>query len=327
MANYEQLTYLIVSRDPVHVGAGGYRLGRVDNSIVREPGTGVPKIPGASLHGAIRAYAARQYENLDAAGQTHEGVTQPEADPVCYTFGYLTTPQGDDQDRRDASGFAGVANVFDAQLLFFPVRSARGPLWVTTPSALANAGVDVTGIPDEWARDVALPAAGGLGTHANLGWLHLPVGDPVSLDWPSEWVSDEWNAIAHRIVLVQDGLFSHIVNSNLEVRTSVSIDPRTGAAKRGALFTYEALPRATFLTFDVVVDDYRREPFPAKSETKEGNALPGGRPWTTARNVIEAGIDAIEWLGIGGMGTRGFGRLGRLGRAKEGASAPAVITQ
>ncbi|NTV93135.1 MAG: hypothetical protein HGA72_07710, partial [Chlorobiaceae bacterium] len=35
--------YLFLCTDPVHVGTGGYRLGRVDNSMVREPGTNVPK--------------------------------------------------------------------------------------------------------------------------------------------------------------------------------------------------------------------------------------------------------------------------------------------
>ena len=35
--------------EPVHVGAGGYRLGRVDKTICREPGTNLPKIPGTSL--------------------------------------------------------------------------------------------------------------------------------------------------------------------------------------------------------------------------------------------------------------------------------------
>ena len=43
--------------DPVHVGAGGYRLGRVDMTIVRESATGIPKIPGTSLAGALRSYA------------------------------------------------------------------------------------------------------------------------------------------------------------------------------------------------------------------------------------------------------------------------------
>jgi CRISPR-associated protein Cmr4 len=51
---YKHHRYLLMTLDPVHPGAGGYRLGRVDNSIAREPGTRLPKIPGSSLHGAAR---------------------------------------------------------------------------------------------------------------------------------------------------------------------------------------------------------------------------------------------------------------------------------
>lgn len=312
MAKYEQLTYLLITRDPVHIGAGGYRLGRVDNSIVREPGTGVPKIPGTSLHGAIRTYAAREYENLDAAGQKHDKVDKPEEDPVCYTFGYLAKP-ATGEDQRDAGGYAGVANIFDAQVLLFPVRSAGGPLWVTTPSALAGAGVTVAGSPSNRQRDTVLPT-GDLGTHINLGWLNLRVGDKVEVTWPPNWDAPEWQAIKDKVVVVQEGLFSHVVNSNLEVRTSVSIDPITGAAAGGALFTYEALPRATFLAFDVVIDDYR-DKFPKKNQTFRKNPLPKNEGWNSSKDVINAGIDAIEWLGIGGMGTRGFGRLGLVGTA------------
>ena len=53
--------YLLMTVDPVHIGTGGTRLGRVDLSIVREPGTNLPKIPGTSFSGAIRAYAAYRY--------------------------------------------------------------------------------------------------------------------------------------------------------------------------------------------------------------------------------------------------------------------------
>ena len=59
MAIYKRRRYLLMTLDPVHIGTGGYRLGRVDNSIVRELGTRVPKIPGTSLHGAARSYAAQ----------------------------------------------------------------------------------------------------------------------------------------------------------------------------------------------------------------------------------------------------------------------------
>jgi len=47
-----------------------------------------------------------------------------------------------------------------------------------------------------------------------------------------------------------------LINSALEVRTSVAINPETGAAEPRALFTYEAIPRATFLVFDVIINDY-----------------------------------------------------------------------
>jgi CRISPR-associated protein Cmr4 len=46
--------------------------------------------------------------------------------------------------------------------------------------------------------------------------------------------------------------FGTLVNDNMEVRTLVSIDPETGAAKDTALFTYEAIPRGALLWFEVI---------------------------------------------------------------------------
>ena len=37
-----------VSQDPVYIGTGGYTIGRVDNTIVRDPITKIPKIPASS---------------------------------------------------------------------------------------------------------------------------------------------------------------------------------------------------------------------------------------------------------------------------------------
>ncbi|MFN3743006.1 MAG: RAMP superfamily CRISPR-associated protein, partial [Anaerolineales bacterium] len=128
-----------------------------------------------------------------------------------------------------------------------------------------------------------------------------------------------------RLVLVSDKLFSQIVNSNLEVRTSVSIDPKTGAAAEGALFTYEALPRATWLWFDVVEDDYRKDnqkPWPVKKKfLRKGADGKGGEnagedlgeTWERPFDVVCAGLKLAEYLGIGGMGTRGFGRIKLMG--------------
>ncbi|WP_017307146.1 type III-B CRISPR module RAMP protein Cmr4 [Spirulina subsalsa] len=329
MATYKRQRYLFMTLDPVHIGTGGYRLGRVDNSIVREPGTKIPKIPGTSLHGAARSYAAQLYETPEAAGQSHNKVTGNIADnPVCYTFGYI---KGQDI-------YSGVVNIFDAHILLFPVHSMVGPVWVSTVERLEEAGFTVEPPQTDWKKEKVL-LNWERTDPLNLGWLMLEIlPDKVKIEPPkkSKWQDQERYKAIKKIVIVQDALFSQIVNSNLEVRTSVAIDPETGAADEGALFTYEAIPRATFLTAEVVLDDYgsgqeqdenkqnddkqeennkpkkRQRPFPKEKKFKSSKNLPGGA-WTCPLCVVKAGFRMIEWLGVGGMGTRGFGRMAMIG--------------
>lgn len=282
---YQQERYLLLTLDPVHVGTGGNRLGRVDLSIVREPGTRLPKIPGTALHGAIRQYAAYRYESRRCAGagqgEGEKGHCRAKDCPVCYTFGYLKGQDG---------GQSGIVSIGDARLLLFPVHSLAGPVWVTCPSVLAEFKL-MAHVSDDKIKSKLTQQ------HLNLGWLMLekeagdfalPAGVPA--------------AIQPRVVLASDKLFSQIVNSNLEVRTSVSIDPETGAAKDGALFTYEAIPRAALLWCDVVEDDFVQK-FP--SENAKAKSLQHASPL----DVVKAGLTLAEHLGIGGMGTRGFGRV------------------
>lgn len=318
MATYKQQRYLLMTTDPVHIGTGGYRLGRVDNSIVREPGTRVPKIPGTSLHGAVRSYAAQLYETPEAAGQSQNNVADPDQNPVCYTFGYIKKTGNGNQ----VKAYSGVVNIFDAHVLLFPVHSMAGPVWVSTLGRLREAGFKVQkddqDLPEEPATGAAL-LTWDRKDALNLGWLMVNVAGKITVTAPDKWENEEcWKAVSGRIVLVQEALFSHVVNSNLEVRTSVAIDPERGAAKEGALFTYEAIPRTTFLTAEVVLDDYRDgadgRPFP-KGKTAKKNPLP--KQWEGPLDVVHAGLRLIEWLGIGGMGTRGFGRLTVVGEPVE----------
>lgn len=346
MAIFKPHRYLLMTLDPVHIGTGGYRLGRVDNSIVREPGTRVPKIPGTALHGAARSYAARLYEDLQAAGKDHNKVAYPATNPVCYTFGYTKRVSAEAEEaagEEKTEAYSGVINVFDAQVLLSPVHSMCGPVWVSTRQRLKEAGVTVAELPNnpEQERDLA---AGLLSWNRaeplNLGWLMLGVGGKVTVTAPEAWQGDCWEAVKDRLVLVSEPLFSQVVNSNLEVRTSVSIDPWRGAAADGALFTYEAMPRATFLTLETVVDDYRQA-FPSKglledwktatlSENDKEHLVKQGwtdegvdaalqkygtlnLAWGGADEVFRAGLGLLAWLGVGGMGTRGFGRIALVG--------------
>jgi len=318
MATYKRQRYLFMTTDPVHIGTGGYRLGRVDNSIVREPGTRVPKIPGTSLHGAARSYAAQIYETPEAAGQSQDKVERPGENPVCYTFGYLKKER-EQQDKTVA--FSGVVNVFDAHVLLFPVHSMAGSVWVSTVGRLEDADFTVEDVPEQWDAGAALltsPRTDAL----NLGWLMVSVAGQVKVTAPAKWGGEpRWQAVQSSVVLVHESLFSQVVNSNLEVRTSVAIDPERGAAEDKALFTYEALPRATFLTAEVVLDDYRDgangRPFP-KGRTAKDNPLPGSE-WEGPLDVVAAGLRMIKWLGVGGMGTRGFGRVAVVGKPLEQA--------
>jgi CRISPR-associated protein, Cmr4 family len=240
MAIYKRRRYLLMTLDPVHIGAGSYRLGRVDNSIVREPGTRVPKIPGTSLHGAARSYAAQLYETPEAAGQTHDTVTNPEQNPVCYTFGYIKK----NNNGQDVKAYSGVVNVFDGHIVLFPVHSLVGPVWVGTVERLREAGFEVSNVPGEWAKDKVLLTFERTDP-LNLGWLMLNSGGQVTVNAPTNWQTGRWNAIENKIALVHESIFSHIVNSNLEVRTSVSINPETGAAedKRSSPMKLSPAPR------------------------------------------------------------------------------------
>lgn len=312
---YSQQRFIFMALDPVHIGTGQTQIGRVDNTIVRETGTNIPKIPGTSLMGAARSYASLVYGKPEAAGR-HSKLDKDKKKecPIIYTFG---------TDNSDITGQQGKISISDAQILFFPVYSMAGPVWVSTSEILKSAGFEVkingsTGIPDDSLDYAIYTSLNWKQDTLNLGWLHLKKSKTdLTVEPPGEIANKkEWESIKQRIVIVSSKLFSQIVNSNLEVRTSVAIDPETGAAEDGALFTYEAIPRTTWFWSDVVQDDYnynnRKFPpttnqFSEEGDNKGKQQLP--KPWNSPLDVVKSGFELMEFLGVGGMTTRGFGRI------------------
>lgn len=286
--------------DPIHVGSGGARLGRVDLSIVRDPVTKIPKIPGSSLAGVHRTYAAMAKNKYPGCA----GLGQPDATgagghcgkldcPICTVFGFA-------KGKDSVTGFAGLAAFSDAHVLLFPVATREGPFWVTSPEQLRIAGMLV---PEETYSDAIYCEKESV-QPLNLGWLLLPV---KTLSNHSDIRSkikglDVPKNILDRFGMVPDSLFSHVVNSNLEVRTSVSIKPETGAAEDGALFTYEALPRATVLFWEVTC----KNPKHFRIGNQNISAVNG---MISVHDIVKEAHPYLEYLGIGGMGTRGMGRL------------------
>ncbi|MGQ9720274.1 MAG: type III-B CRISPR module RAMP protein Cmr4 [Candidatus Jordarchaeum sp.] len=264
--------FVAISLDPVHIGSGEYRLGRADNTIVRDPTTNVPKIPGTSIAGVIRAYAEIAKKEDSAKFQSVN---------IEEIFGTETQQ--------------GMVRFYDSQILFFPVTSIQGTVWITTKELIEYWLVDVKDkngeklkIPDK-VQDKAYVMKGIDDSKPfNLGWLMLEL-QSIS-DGKETTLPSKLSKFVKRIVIVSDKLFSHIINDNLEIKTSVRIDPETGTAKEGALFTYEAIPRGTVFGFEVVID--KRRGIVNDADT-----------------LIKSTFPYLKLLGVGGLGTRGFGRI------------------
>ncbi len=290
-------TCYAITSDPLHIGAGGYRLGRVDNTIVREPGTNLPKIPGSSISGVCRNYAiyglpeAERKEAAECA--TRKGPdNKPARDQgncgrcaICNTFGFAS-PDSDIGNR------IGRVKFFDGRILAFPVRTMTGPVWISTAYLLGSRENPAN---EQVLVNFDLPGAdqSGMGK-LNLGWLYIE-SRKAEFSLPETVINDKTGKVINeRLVLVPEWLFAELVNSNLETRTSVAIDFDTGAAKSGQLFTYEAIPRTALFSFDIVIDSHRCSDDwpPAKVAT-----------------IVKNGLALFETLGAGGMNTRGFGRL------------------
>jgi CRISPR-associated protein Cmr4 len=241
-------------------------------TIVREPASGIPKVPGTSLAGAVRAYAEMAAE---------EDNTLPE---IRIVFG----------DAAGDQGRQGMLRFYDADVVLFPLISDQGTVWVSTEDRLRDwlyPDVPIAG-PAQDDRVVILkgpPKDRPKDRPVNLGWLLLEVeaSQPNSLPERADL------PFLTRLAIVSDKLFYHLVNDHLEVRTSVEIDDETGAAKTGHLFTYEAIPRGTVLGFEIAFD------------ARRGN---GTRKEDVLR-MLERAFQGLKLLGIGGMGTRGFGRI------------------
>ncbi len=310
--------------DPIHVGTGGMRLGRVDNTIVRDPVTRVPKIPGSSLAGVYRAYAAMamEGERTQAAGGTApspggSGGNQRTTPyyPNCAGMRECNQTNCAICGVFGTTKHAGLAAFSDADLVLFPVATMHGPRWVTSPLALERAGIHMHRVADAEKAYVKSNAP----TSINLGWLRLPCEQKSDLAVRSGLhLQNGTPCTDDQIVLISDKLFAHVVNSNLEVRTSVAINPETGAADEGKLFTYEALPRGTVLVWDITCRDPRH--FQRTLQNASGDAS------VTVLDVVRKAEPFFEALGVGGMGTRGMGRLKVLSCCDASASAAALAT-
>jgi len=328
--------------DPVYIGTGGYTIGRVDNTIVRDQITRLPKIPGTSLAGTWRYYTAlklhaylrkdllnrsavpdwvknwegNKFASVECAGQDVGREAEAEDDYfpsghctkclVCQSFGFS-------KKRKSQQGRAYFS---DLHILLFPVSTVFGVKWITSPKILAEAflEIDFSHFQIDAEQALGLVREQEEASFINFGWIRLRKSE-MSSDFLKSVLEKRLTKLHIKpqdVYILSDTIISQIVNANLEVRTSVSIDPLTGAAKSGALFTTEAVPRATVFLGEIRI----HEGFATKDSETDKNLES-----SLILSALKESAAFYESLGIGGMVTRGFGRIRIVWDEGENANA------
>ena len=244
----------LFTRTPLHVGAGS-SVGAIDQPVQRERHTGFPIIPGSSIKGVLAD--GNDYLIRDDNGKVQKDDdrnSSARTDLGAKLFG-LGAGKGDND-----KGQAGAISFGEAQLLAFPVRSAKGCFaWLTSPLALMRwqraSGVSFK-IEDTSKSDKAYFSAAQLGENGTNATASALFEDYVfhhAGEFEGSKVLAEiikvdglWSELAGaHLVLVSDDILSHFARSACEVAQHVVIDDETGTAKDGLLFNQENVPAET----------------------------------------------------------------------------------
>jgi len=266
--------------------------------------TNVPKIPGTTLSGALKFFADLALrdkgvkEDICASTRGSKTTHVWAECPICCAFGY--TPDGTDQN----SSAQGLLQFSDALLLAYPVNTLVGPVWLTTKPRLQSM-MGITDGSDDCDETFLLPEESAvkspLADKLNFGSVLLAKGNmpcPSTQQLTQRGIPKHY---ADRFAIVSEWVFSQLVNDNMEVRTSVVINPETGAADSGGLFTYEAVGRGAIFSFDITENDYAK-----KWDQVEWD---GRKPESSVALLEQHAFAGVKAVGLGGMTTRGFGRL------------------
>lgn len=310
-------TYLFQTLDPLHMGTGGTRLGRVDNTVSRDPVSRLPKAPGTGISGAVKdaydlhtlvAAVGRVDPGHRCAGS--QGCGKPGC-RVCTLFGQAPSEASQAVSRRGLVAFR------DAAMVAVPMASMTGPVFLTTDAFARKLGY--TGNQPSGLSTPNMAAPTGVktfeGAKVNLGsfLFDSPATQEIEINesmiteklaFINGMSASDIQKITDRLAACHAQVFPLLAETALEVRTSVTIDPKTGAAEKNKLFTYEAVPAGAIFETDL---NFLGGPYPVDAfgdpETAE----------TLFQDIETYGFPYLAMTGMGGNVTRGFGRVRFLG--------------
>ncbi|SKB01674.1 CRISPR-associated protein, Cmr4 family [Prosthecobacter debontii] len=232
----------LFTRTPLHVGSGD-SMGAIDQPIQRERHTRHPIIPGSSIKGVLR-------DHFDRNPETKASVIE--------LFG-----RGDEEDKKEPSNGgdkkpkfeAGKISFGEAQLILFPVRSAKGSFALATSvlslSRLKRDAKLTLTLPAEPADNQCLAGEKLVITRGSekgvvLEEYRFAVDGAFPAEWETHLSSLLDDAVLQgargRFVLLSDGDFSHYAENACQVSQHVRINDETGTAADGGLFNEETVP-------------------------------------------------------------------------------------
>ncbi len=297
--------YLYVESS-LHAGIGLRASGPIDLPIQRDGGTEHPLVRASSLKGAFRALAR----------------SQASAEEVAAAFGPEPADDAGPGQPDDDETFSGSLVFGDARLLLFPLRSLLGVFtWVTAGGVLAH-------VQRQAATHGLAPGLPSVGPAPNgAAWVTpknrvvneqgelvleeytfeaRPAPPVVEMGrWFSSVVFPQDDAYSYWIRKVQTDLavvpeeaFRHFVTTRTEVIHRIRIDPETGTAAQGALWTEEFLPADSVLYCPVAV----QAPFQPVGRLKTAadvlawfKALSGQRIQLGGGRTLGRGIVRLRW--------------------------------
>ena len=315
--------YVIQAHSPIHVGVGE-ATGYINLPTAREVTTQYPYIPGSSVKGVLREQAEILFGGAD----------EPQ---VVKAFGPPSERAG---DSRGGLVFS------DASLLFLPMRSLElGFVMVSSPLILRRfrrelmmAGYEE--LADHITQDL-LAGPGSDDAVFNVFGQGMLIEDMKLEGKTSEALSTLWAGLEglglideadtttsfyeKRLAVVSDELFSYFVRLNLEVRSRVKIDPKTGTAAGSGPWLEEYMPAETLLYGIVMGRTTAYIPAPTMLPGEdaraagEGNGSPAGEaslddlvPETVSAednmNILASMGLSSAFLRFGGKSSVGSGR-------------------
>jgi CRISPR-associated protein Cmr4 len=239
--------------------AGMSQPGHVVDLPIQRDESGIPTVPGSTLRASV----------LSAAKKLRE------RDEILWAFG---SPPGSEPDNP------GVLTFNPSRPLLFPVRTYKGVFaWITSPKLLSASRAAA----EQYGLKLAIPSVPQPGEHEAVVAKQAPsLTDHQKLiiedfSFPAREAEEiaalgEWFArnampqdatygyfrdrLAQGIAVLPDDACDFVLQHRVPITRRVTIDPKTGAVKEGALWTEESLPSETLLYTSVVTEDRGHPP-------------------------------------------------------------------